>query len=285
MTDEAIKRSLVAHRSHFDKGVTVLEQKLADFVGNRSSFNLKEIQIQLEFVRKQFEKVSEKGAVLAESEDEETGKYGVKEMEEISEKYRKIQEKYGKDTTKTETSKTEHKAGMFAHSTGGLGASFSHGFNQSKEDIADPDLEEEEMEIRGTYNDGRGKRKDDPIPTWRPRVTFEAWESSLGMWMDEVKYTDQQYVTKLLTMLQGKDVSEEVRDFTINLGERRKECRDTVKKIMGALKDKFSETEDEKYKRKVRNFRKFDYKGKKAEEALDEMDKMDDIRYQMREIM
>ena len=93
MADEKIKRSLIAQRRCFDKSIEILEQKLTDYIGNRSSFNLKEVQSQLEFVRKQFEKVYEKGSALAESADDEISKYGDKELEDVSEKFKKIQER------------------------------------------------------------------------------------------------------------------------------------------------------------------------------------------------
>ena len=160
---------------------------------------------------------------------------------------------------------------MFSRSFGGLGGAFQRK-ERDPEDPEDPQME---------YIPRDDGKKDDLIPTWRPKVTFEAWKSTLKHWMEEVKYSEHQYITRLFFMLQGKDVAEEVKEFTIKLGERRSESRDTVEKILEALQEKFGETEEEQYRRKVENFRKFSYKGK-AEEALEEID---DIRYEMRELM
>ena len=252
MTEQTTKRSLVATKAHYEKNANNFEQQLRAFIESKSDFKLKLLLSRLETLQKQCDSVSEKGKELMESEDEDMRKYGEKEMEDIIEKFSDVQKRLEKAISKTEAPKTETGAGMFSRSGGGLNGIFSNGF-RGEEKVEKKDLENPEEDLEDIQdgkiprNDGRAKRKDDPIPVWRPKVTFDAWESNLRQWMKEVKYTDHQYITRLFQMLQGKDVTEEVRDFMIKFGERREECRNTVAKVLTALQDKFGESKEEKY--------------------------------------
>ena len=269
MTDKDIKRSLVAQKGHFTGVSKLFDQQLKAFCEDKNEYNLKNLQYLLEQLQKQFEKVPEKGQMLAESKDEDTRKAGEKEVEEITEKFGVAQ---GKFSEHTKTPKTERKAGMYSR-MGGMGAFLGGGtgraFKSGK--MSDDEGAEDAPTTFFPRDKGKKGRKDDQIPTWRPKVTFEAWQSNLKHWMEEVQYSEHQYLIRLFSMLQGKKGTEEVREFTIKLGERRTKSRDTVEKILVALQEKFGETEEEQYRRKVENFRKFSYKGK-AEEALENVD-------------
>ena len=67
----------------------------------------------------------------------------------------------------------------------------------------------------------------------------------------------------------------------IKLGERRIESRNTVKKVTKALKDKFGESEDEKFRKKLPKLREIKFSCT-SDETLD---KIDDIRHKIRGIL
>ena len=110
MTEQDTKKSLVAHKGHFERKYALFEQRMTTFIGNRNEFTLKNLIVEMDCLRKHFDKITEKGEELNESKNEETSKYGLKELEEITERFKKIQEKFDEETSKTikpEKPKTE----------------------------------------------------------------------------------------------------------------------------------------------------------------------------------
>ena len=236
MSDSENKRALVALKGHFTRLTKNFDDHLKDFSVDKTELSLKSLQTYLERLQSYEVKVSEKGEELAMSDDEQTRLYGEKELDDIAEKLSDAQKRFNEVTR---TSKTEKGAGLL--------------FSMRRDD---QNVEDDIGDVRPIFNRDEGTRgkKDDPIPIWRPRVTFEAWKLNLKHWMEEVKYSEHQYLTRMTSMLQGNDVAEGVKEFAIKLGERRQESRDTVDKILDALQEKFGETEEEKYRRKLENF-------------------------------
>ena len=84
----------MTHKSNFERRAVLFEKQWKAFIKDRSDSKLKNLQVQLEFLQKHFEEVLEKGLELAKSEDDETREYGKKELEEITEKLRKVRKTY-----------------------------------------------------------------------------------------------------------------------------------------------------------------------------------------------
>ena len=91
----------MTHKSNFERRAVLFEQQWKAFIKDKSDSKLKNLQVQLEFLQKHFEEVSEKGLELAKSEDDETREYGKKELEEITEKLREVLKTYNEATSTT----------------------------------------------------------------------------------------------------------------------------------------------------------------------------------------
>ena len=88
--------------------------------------------------------------------------------------------------------------------------------------------------------------KDQKIPIWAKRLSFESWLDDFTRLMTNVKYSDSHYVDRLMGMLKDCNTREDVVKFTVeDLLERRCQSRDSTEKILGILKERFGRTERE----------------------------------------
>ena len=64
MTEQDTKKSLVAHKGHFERKYVLFEQRMTTFIGNRNEFTLKNLIVEMECLRKHFDKITERGEEL-----------------------------------------------------------------------------------------------------------------------------------------------------------------------------------------------------------------------------
>ena len=107
------------------------------FGEDKNDMNLENLQYQLKQLQKRGEQVTAKAESLSESTNEEMSEYGVKELEEYTDRIKDVQSRFA---ALIKSPKTERRAGMYSR-TGGMGA-YSGGSFKSGETSDDEGAED-----------------------------------------------------------------------------------------------------------------------------------------------
>ena len=90
-----------------------------------------------------------------------------------------------------------------------------------------------------------------------------------------MKYTDGQYVDRLTSMLKDPNTNKKVSDYFVNdLNEDRIEARDTCKKILERLKERFGRSELKELEDNIDKFRVYKF----SDNAMESLNTLESIR-------
>ena len=139
-------------------------------------------------------------------------------------------------------------------------------------EMRDLELHDNQVHKNGGNNNSM---KDPKTPVWVSGQSYESWVQNFTQWQDNVKYTDGQYVDRLTSMLKDPNTNKKVSDYFVNdLNEDRIEARDTWKKILERLKERFGRSELKELEDNIDKFRVYKF----SDNAMESLNILESIR-------
>ena len=159
------------------------------------------------------------------------------------------------------------------------GCTYKVGDNGRIEDTAAAELEDLKTHLQVCThvagNNRNNNMKDPKTPVWVSGQSYESWVQNFTKWQDNVKYTDGQYVDRLTSMLKDPGTNKKVSDYFVNdLNEDRMEVRDTPKKILDRLKERFGRSEIKELEDNIDKFRVYKF----SDNAMESLNTLETIR-------
>ena len=158
------------------------------------------------------------------------------------------------------------------------GCDYKVGDNGRIEDTAAAELEDLKTHLKVCIhvaeNNRNNNMKDPKTPVWVSGQSYESWVQNFTQWQNNVKYTDGQYVDRLTSMLKDPNTNKKVSDyFVTDLNEDRIEVRDTCKKILDRLKERFGRSELRELEVNIDRLRNYKF----SDNAMDSLNTLETI--------
>ena len=179
---------------------------------------------------------------------------------ELKPRVRKVPDRLQVDPKYKTYEKHDNAVIMVARKCQAPGCNYKVGDNGRIEDTAAAELEDLKTHLQVCIhvagNNRNNNMKDPNTPVWVSGQSYESWVQNFTQWQDNVKYTDGQYVDRLTSMLKDPNTNKKVSDYFVNdLNEDRVEARDTCKKILERLKERFGRSELKELEDNIDKFR------------------------------
>ena len=202
----------------------------------------------------------------------ETGK-------ELKPRVRKLPERLQVDPKYKTYEKQDNAVIMVVRKCQAPGCTYKVGDNGRIENTAAAELEDLKTHLQVCIhvagNNRNNNMKDPKIPVWVSGQSYESWVQNFTQWQDNVKYTDGQYVDRLTSMLKDPNTNKKVSDYFVNdLNEDRIEARDTCKKILERLKERFGRSELKELEDNIDKFRVYKF----SDNAMESLNTLESIR-------
>ena len=202
----------------------------------------------------------------------ETGK-------ELKPRVRKLPERLQVDPKYKTYEKQDNAVIMVVRKCQAPGCTYKVGDNGRIENTAAAELEDLKTHLQVCIhvagNNRNNNMKDPKTPVWVSGQSYESWVQNFTQWQDNVKYTDGQYVDRLTSMLKDPNTNKKVSDYFVNdLNEDRIEARDTCKKILERLKERFGRSELKELEDNIDKFRVYKF----SDNAMESLNTLESIR-------